>query len=485
MTSLRYILSVAVIVATSASQLSRAATDPYPEAHPPAGIQPKRPANYVPYQYPFTPQQLLEKYGPAMEEKAKAEWADLEKVNTVGPYTNTFESLAKHPCPEWFKDAKIGMFIDWGPWSVGGYAAPSRGAAYPDWYESSLGSPYHAQTWGTNITDDDLINLLSDRRFNPTDFARLAKECGFRYVVPFLKHHGGFCLWDSSFTRRDSMDWAFHKDFAVELSKACKKEGLKFGNYVSVGEWDCPAIRSDGQIGVFGFNGRLRGNVADARTPFLSGKIPVKDYVRDYMVPSIKELLDKTKPDLLWYDGEWENTSDYWLTRHLDAYYYNAAQRDRRDVCINDRWGDDVRKKKLPQIKVDYSTSEYGSGNLTNSDAWEECRSFSHNFGYNWTEESDPNAILGEPLTNAELACACGLSLRAFERRFHARYHCTPQHYIRHLRVRQSCHELVFSQKSLSEIAVESGFADQSHFNREFRRFLGETPGNYRKRHKH
>jgi PAS domain S-box-containing protein len=92
---------------------------------------------------------------------------------------------------------------------------------------------------------------------------------------------------------------------------------------------------------------------------------------------------------------------------------------------------------------------------------------------------------IGEPLTNAELACACGLSLRAFERRFHARYHCTPQHYIRHLRVRQSCHELVFSQKSLSEIAVESGFADQSHFNREFRRFLGETPGNYRKRHKH
>ena len=192
------------------------------------------------------------------------------------------------------------------------------------------------------------------------------------------------------------MDWAFHKDFAVELSKACKKEGLKFGDYVSVGEWDYPAIRSDGQIGVFGFNGRLRGNVADARTPFLSGKIPVKDYVRDYMVPSIKELLDKTKPDLLWYDGEWENTSDYWLTRDLDAYYYNAVQRDGREVCINDRWGDDVRKKKLPQIKVDYSTSEFGSGNLTNSDAWEECRSFSHNFGYNWTEESDPNAILSD-----------------------------------------------------------------------------------------
>jgi hypothetical protein len=105
---------------------SRADTDPYPEAHPPAGIQPKRPANYVPYQYPDSPQALLEQYGPEMEKNAHAAWADIEKVNAQGPYKNTLESLAKHDCPEWFQDAKLGMFIDWGPWSVGGYA-PSAG----------------------------------------------------------------------------------------------------------------------------------------------------------------------------------------------------------------------------------------------------------------------------------------------------------------------------------------------------------------------
>src|SRR5260370_42102990 len=189
------ILGVGLAIAFSTcAQSNRADNDRYAEAHPPAGIQPRCPTNYVPYKYPYTPQQLLEKYGPAMEAKAKAEWSDIENVNALGTYKNTYESLAQHRCPEWFMDAKIGMFIDWGPWSVGGYAPPSSGAAYPDSYEdNALHGDYHKSAWGADVTDEDLINLLSDRNFNPEDFAKLAKECGFRYVVPFLKHHGGFC----------------------------------------------------------------------------------------------------------------------------------------------------------------------------------------------------------------------------------------------------------------------------------------------------
>ena len=373
-----------------------AARDPYAAAHPPAGIQPRRPANYVPYKYPDSPRELLEKYGPEMATKSKAAWAEIERTNGEGQYKNTYQSLAKHECPEWFKDAKIGMFIDWGPWSVGGYSTSSKGASYPDWYEWHMYDElrdYHNQAWGPDITDDDLINLLSDRDYNPAGYAKLAKECGFRYVVPFLKHHGGYCLWDSSFTRRNTMDWKFHRDFAVELKRACKEHGLKFGAYVSVGEWEYPAILPDGQIGLFGFNGESKGGTELGDCHYLSGKIPVKDYARDYLIPSIKELLDKAKPDLIWYDGGWLNVSSSWDTRDVGAYYYNVASREKQEVCINDRWGDDANKKSSPQIKVDFATSEYGGGTLTQSDAWEECRSFSHNFGYNWTEESDPNAI--------------------------------------------------------------------------------------------
>ncbi len=90
---------------------------------------------------------------------------------------------------------------------------------------------------------------------------------------------------------------------------------------------------------------------------------------------------------------------------------------------------------------------------------------------------------VGRSLSNADLARACGLSLRAFERQFQAHYRCTPQAYVRQLRVRLSCHALVNSRKSLAEIATEFGFSDQSHFNREFRKLMDETPGSYRERH--
>ena len=88
----------------------------------------------------------------------------------------------------------------------------------------------------------------------------------------------------------------------------------------------------------------------------------------------------------------------------------------------------------------------------------------------------------GERITNEELAKACGLSVRAFERQFRAAYHSSPHDYVRQLRVRMSCSPLVFSKKSLAAVATEFGFSDQSHFTKEFRRVMGETPRAYRAR---
>jgi AraC-like DNA-binding protein len=90
-----------------------------------------------------------------------------------------------------------------------------------------------------------------------------------------------------------------------------------------------------------------------------------------------------------------------------------------------------------------------------------------------------------QSITNRKLAGACGLSVRAFERHFRATYGVSPHGYLRELRIRISCNPLVFSRKSITEIAGESGFADQSHFTREFRRVIGETPHAYRVRHAH
>lgn len=90
---------------------------------------------------------------------------------------------------------------------------------------------------------------------------------------------------------------------------------------------------------------------------------------------------------------------------------------------------------------------------------------------------------LSDSITNAELAKLCGLSLRAFERQFQSAYGMSPHEYVRNLRVRMSCHALVFSTRTLAEVATEFGFADQSHFTKEFRRLMKETPRSYRLRY--
>ena len=87
---------------------------------------------------------------------------------------------------------------------------------------------------------------------------------------------------------------------------------------------------------------------------------------------------------------------------------------------------------------------------------------------------------LAQPLDNAALAKIAGLSVRAFERRFRQSFHVSPQFYLRRLRVRLACQPLVYSKRSLSEIATSHGFCDQSHFGREFRRETGMSPREYR-----
>jgi AraC-like DNA-binding protein len=88
-----------------------------------------------------------------------------------------------------------------------------------------------------------------------------------------------------------------------------------------------------------------------------------------------------------------------------------------------------------------------------------------------------------EAITNGQLAKLCGMSVRALERHFLAIYRVTPHVFLRQLRVRMSCSGLVFTNKTLAEVASDVGFADQSHFAKEFRRFLGESPSAYRARY--
>lgn len=89
-----------------------------------------------------------------------------------------------------------------------------------------------------------------------------------------------------------------------------------------------------------------------------------------------------------------------------------------------------------------------------------------------------------EPISIRAMAQTCGLSMGSFHRQFRETYLCTPHTYIRQIRVRMSCQALVFSRRPIAVVASECGFSDQSHFTKEFRRMMGETPRNYRRTHR-
>ena len=318
-----------------------------------------------------------------------------------GPYQPTWESLDSHPLPQWFDDGKFGMFIDWGLWSVPGWGPlPEKGATYPDWYLFRMYNQYrdyHVKTYGEDFERDDFIPMFTGEEYNPQELIKIAQQSGMKYVVPFCKHHDGFCLWPSSVTGRDAMDMSPKRDLIGPLVKACRAAGMKFGFYQSVEEWEYPVLDENGHLQVRIWDG--------AKAPYLApydekrlrrkitGKIPVRNYAKEYLAPQTLEFIEKYDPDLLWYDGDWTTPADELDTREVVADYYNRAE-GRKEVCVNDRMG-------MTRLKHgDFYTSEYGEVyghgefDITSGarKKWEECRGISQSFGYNW-QDTEKNII--------------------------------------------------------------------------------------------
>ncbi|MDR3217363.1 MAG: alpha-L-fucosidase, partial [Dysgonamonadaceae bacterium] len=158
-------------------------------------------------------------------------------ITIYGPYSPDVNSIRTHTCPEWFRDAKFGMFIDWGLYSVAGWSPKrEKGAMYPDWFMADMvhgkgHKEYVKKTYGDGFQPDDFIPMFTAENYQPEKLMQIAADAGMKYVIPFCKHHDGFCLWPSSYTDRDAMDMGPHRDLIRPLVNECSRLGLKFGFY--------------------------------------------------------------------------------------------------------------------------------------------------------------------------------------------------------------------------------------------------------------
>ena len=150
-------------------------------------------------------------------------------VSAAGKYEATWESLKKYEAPEWFKDAKFGIFIHWGV-----YAVPAKGS---EWYPRQMYDKndrtyhHHRSVWGepSEFGYKDMVPLFRAENWDPAAWAKLFKDAGATYVIPTGEHHDGFVLWDSKLTPWTATKKGPKRDLIGDLAKAVRGEGLKFG----------------------------------------------------------------------------------------------------------------------------------------------------------------------------------------------------------------------------------------------------------------
>ena len=293
-----------------------------------------------------------------------------------GPYKATWESLDTHKMPSWYDDAKIGLSMHWGVYSVPAWAPREKGLSYAEWYGNRMhekGSPavnYHRDNYGPNFTYDDFIPQWKAENYNPSEWAKFAKNMGANYMFITSKHHDGFCLWPSKYTDRNALKMGPHKDLLGQFVEAGRKEKLKVGFYYSLYEWYNPL-----------YTGK--------EIPY-AGLKKVNNYVDDFMIPQIKEIIDTYHPDFMYFDGEWDHPESFWKMKEVVAYYYNEAAKRNQEVFVNDRFGKDERGKHGDLYNVEYDGEKGSEGLLSHN--WSYWQGIAKTFGYN--QDTDPQDCL-------------------------------------------------------------------------------------------
>ena len=300
-----------------------------------------------------------------------------EQVARHGPFQPTWESLEAYEVPEWYKDAKLGIFIHWGVYCVPAYLS--------EWYprfmyideDTRRGNAYrhHLETYGpqSEFGYKDFIPKFTAKEFDAAEWAKLFKDAGARYIVPVAEHHDGFPMYDCSFTEWNAAKMGPRRDVVAELEKAVRNEGMRFGvsshrafNWAYYGrrkEFDTVDPKN------FGLYGRdIDYLYTEGFTNYKKNNWPPHDReFKDDWLARTCELVDKYEPDLVWFDfgiaPSWVKSYDTNpFAGHLKmftSYYYNHAAGRGATAIVNYKFNAypekaavlDLERSKMDQIR--------------------------------------------------------------------------------------------------------------------------------------
>lgn len=338
----------------------------------------------------------------------------------VPAYRATWSSLRRHPLPDWFDRAKLGLLVHWGPYSVPGWAPPSgeltqvvreKGWAawfaanpYAEWYRNSIHIPdspsqqYHAATYGADFPYERFADIFNQRsrQWEAERWADLFEQSGARYVIMVCKHHDGFLLWPSDQPNPHLPGYMAERDIVGELGLALQGRGIRLGVYYSGGpDWT--------------FRPKVIRDLVD-----LVDSVPTEPEYAAYVDRHWRELIARYRPAVLWNDIAYPVAADL---PGLFADYYNAMP----DGLVNDRFpqyrgmerierltqgpGRQALNRLLAQLvssgqdsllgavlrrlgggHADFVTPEYAVCARASRRKWESTRALGYSFGFNRNE---------------------------------------------------------------------------------------------------
>jgi alpha-L-fucosidase len=285
-------------------------------------------------QEPIAVDQAWQHASAKYDEARTAILREVDRKGHEGPFRPDWESLQKYEVPEWYKDAKFGIFIHWGVYSV-----PAFGN---EWYPRNMYRPesdeykHHIAAYGPvdKFGYKDFVPMFKAEHYDPRAWARLFKEAGAQYVVPVAEHHDGFAMYESGLSDWTAAKMGPHRDVIGELAKAVRAEGLHFGAsshrvehnfFLGVGR-RIPSDINDPNFAAF-YGPAHNWLEAKQGTPLANDFTFVSPaWTADWLARS-SEIVEKYHPDIMYFDWWIGHASVRADLARFAAFYYNTSSK--------------------------------------------------------------------------------------------------------------------------------------------------------------
>ncbi|VGO18182.1 hypothetical protein SCARR_00233 [Pontiella sulfatireligans] len=258
------------------------------------------------------------------------------QAEEVKKYEPAWESLGQRDAaPEWFADAKLGIYFHWGIYSVPAYG----GEWYPyHMYRDGNVHEHHVKTYGepSRFNYHDFVPMFKAEKFNAEDWAQLFDDAGAKFAGPCAQHHDGFAMWDSEVNPWNAADRGPKQDITGLLEKTIKARGMKFittFHHARNGQRyaDKPE-QWGGYNSHYAYHPDFATSSTDPDISKLYGNMTEAAF-NQYWFDQLQEVIDQYSPDIIWFDS-WLKMIPQEYRKKFAAYYLNEAQKKRQDVVI-------------------------------------------------------------------------------------------------------------------------------------------------------